>query len=124
MSRTVVQYSEAFKLRVVGSLESGEVCGIAAAREQFGIAGKTTVQRWLRRYGRDHLIPKVVRVEMADEKDRRKELKKENARLKKALAESHMEALLYREWFEEACREFGVTDVERFKKKAEEESSR
>ncbi len=31
MPRKVVQYSEAFKLRVVGALESGEVCGIAAA---------------------------------------------------------------------------------------------
>lgn len=124
MPRKVIRYSEGFKLEVVSQLESGEVGGIGEATEKFGIAGTATVKRWLRKYGRDHLIPKVVRVEMANEKDRLKELKKENERLKKALAESHMEALLYREWFETACREFGVADMEGFKKKVEEESSR
>ena len=124
MTRKVVRYSEAFKLRVVEALESGEVVGMAQAHREFGIAGPGTVQKWVRKYGRDHLLPKVVRVEMAGEKDRLKALKKENERLKKALADSHMEALLYRAWFETACRELGVDDVEGFKKKVEGESSK
>lgn len=124
MSGKVVRYSEAFKLRVVRALESGEVEGIEEAKRKFGIPGATTVPAWLRRYGRAHLVPKVVRVEMADEKDRLKELRRENERLKRALADSHLEALLYREWLEAACREFGVQDVEGFKKKLEEESSK
>lgn len=124
MTRKVVRYSEAFKLHVVEALESGEVKGMAEAHAKFGIVGPATVQSWLRKYGRTHLLPKVVRVEMPDEKDRFKELKKENERLKKALAESHMETLLYREWFEKACRDFGIQDVEGYKKKAEGRSSR
>ncbi len=113
-------YSEAFKMEVVAALESGEVEGIPQAKERFGITGATTVQSWLRKYGKNHLIPKVIRVENPNEKNRMEELRKENERLKKALADSHMEAVLYRSWFELACEKLGVEDKESFKKKLEE----
>jgi hypothetical protein len=66
----------------------------------------------------------VVRVEMPNEQQLCKQLRSENERLKKALADSHMETVLYRSWFEVACREFGVTDIEGFKKKLDEKRSR
>jgi hypothetical protein len=59
-------------------------------------------------------------VENPNEKNRIEELRKENERLKKALADSHMEAVLYRSWFELTCQKLGVEDVESFKKKLEE----
>ncbi len=114
------RYSEAFKLEVVSSLESGEVEGIPQAKAKFGITGATTIQDWLRKYGKNHLIPKVIRVEKPNEKNQIEELRKENERLKKALADSHMEAVLYRSWFELTCQKLGVEDIESFKKKLEE----
>jgi len=119
MKKRIIRYSEAFKREVVAALESGDVSGIPQAKERFGITGSTTVQRWLFKYGKNHLIPKVVRVEKPNEKRREEELLQENERLKKALADSHMEAVLYRSWFEVTCEKFGVEDIESFKKKLE-----
>jgi len=123
MARTVVFYSEAFKRNVVEQLESGQLASIGEANARFGIGGADTVRRWLRKYGRNHLVPRIVRVETPDERDGVKELRKEVADLKRALADSHMEAVLYRNWFEVACRELGVQDVAAFKKKLEERRS-
>ena len=123
MARTVVFYSEAFKRHVVEQLESGKIASLGEANARFGIAGAMTVRRWLRKYGKNHLLPRIVRVETPDERDALKDLKKEVADLKRALADSHMEAVLYRNWFDVACREFGVQDVAAFKKKLEERRS-
>lgn len=116
---TVVRYSEAFKLQVVNELESGAVESIAEARRRYGIPGADTVVKWLRKYGRENQLPRIVRVEKPDEKDQIKKLKQENERLKKALADEHLKAALYESWLEVACEEFGVKDVEAFKKKLE-----
>lgn len=115
--RVFLQYSEAFKLQVVSEIESGQLSGIAEANRRYGITGKMTVRSWLAKYGRIQDLPRVVRVETPDERDRVKELQKENERLKKALADTHMKAVLYESWFEIACRDFGVKDLEAFKKK-------
>lgn len=115
----LVRYSEAFKLQVVTELESGRVSGIPEAMAKFGITGATTVKRWLLKYGKNHLIARVIRVEKPEEKRQLEELRKENKQLKKALADSHLEAVLYRSWFKVACQEFGVEDEEAFKKKLE-----
>ena len=115
--RSVLRYSEAFKLQVVSEIESGQLSSINEANHRYGIAGSRTVRLWLAKYGKTQCLPRVVRVETPDEKDRVKALQKENERLKKALADTHMKALLYESWFEIACRDFGVKDVEAFKKK-------
>lgn len=117
LERKRIRYSEAFKLQVVNELESGALCSISEARDRYGIAGGATVQGWLRKYGKNHLLSKVVRVETSDERDQLKALKAENDRLKRALADLHMKSVLYESWLEVACEEFGVTDLEAFKKK-------
>jgi len=114
---TICRYSEAFKLAVVSELESGKLVSIGEAMRRYGITGATTVQRWLRKYGRTEHLPRVIRVETLGEKDRLRALERANDRLKKTLAETHMKAVLYESWFEIACREFGVADIEAFKKK-------
>lgn len=113
------RYSEAFKLQVVRELESGKLASISEANRRYGIPGGETVRGWLRKYGKEQLLPRIIRVETPNEKDRLRELKKENERLKRTLAETHMKAVLFESWFEVACEEFGVTDVEGFKKKLE-----
>lgn len=117
------RYSEAFKLQVVRELESGKLRSISEANQRYGIPGSETVKGWIRKYGKEHLLPRMIRVETLNEKNRLRELKKENERLKKTLAETHMKAVLFESWFEVACEEFGVTDVEGFKKKLERRQS-
>jgi len=111
-----MQYSEAFKLEVVAMLESGRAGCVDEVRRRYGIEGRGTVERWIRRYGKNHLLPKVVRVETPDEKQELLRLRQENKRLKEALADSHVEASLNRSFFEVLCRHTGQ-DPEAFKKK-------
>ena len=51
MSRTIMRYSEAFKLQIVNELESGKLSCIHEAREYYGIVGSDTIQYWLRKHG-------------------------------------------------------------------------
>ena len=117
--KVVYRYSEAFKLQIVSELESGKLGDMAEARFRYGIPGKSTVAAWLRKYGRNAQLGRIVRVETPNERDRLKQLRQENDRLKKALADEHLKAVLYESWFEVACEEFGVQDLDAFKKKLE-----
>ena len=66
--RTLIRYSLGFKQQVIRQLESGRFDSISEAQEHFGIKGGSTITYWLRKYGRNHLCAKVVRVEKPDEK--------------------------------------------------------
>ena len=69
--RMQVRYSDAFKLKVVQDIEKGKLT-ISEARRLYEINGTNTVYRWLRKYGKNDLIQKVVRIEMKDEKSQLK----------------------------------------------------
>lgn len=88
--RQIIQYSISFKQKVVREIEE-EGLTFGQARRRYGITGGSTIQMWLRKFGKNHLLNKVVRVEMKGEKDRLKELEAEVKRLKMALADSTME---------------------------------
>jgi transposase-like protein len=75
MSRTIKRYSIAFQKKVVSEIESGEL-SIEDACRLYDITGNDTIQKWIRKFGRNHLLNKVVRIEMKDEKDRVKQLEK------------------------------------------------
>ena len=107
MSSRVVRYSEAFKRQVVLELEDGTSSSIEAVSLKYGIGGHGTVARWIRKYGRNHLLPKVVRVETPDERTELQIFKARIRDLEKALADTQMDALLYRAHFELACEELG-----------------
>lgn len=114
--RTVVHYSSCFKRQVVADLERGRFDSIGAAQRHYGIGGMHTVQRWLRKYGKDHLLPKVVLVQKPDEKDRIRELKRQVAELQRVLGQTQTENVLNAEFLQIACEELGC-DMEAFKKK-------
>ena len=87
--RTVVKYSICFKQKVVKEIEEeGLTCQQAAQR--YGIRGGSTVQNWIKKFGRAHLLSKVIRIETMDERDRLKQLEEENKKLKLALADTLM----------------------------------
>lgn len=117
--REVIRYSQAFKREVVGELERGRFRSIREAAEHYGIRGGDTIPKWLKQHGKNHLIPRVVRVESMDERDRIKELEKKNEQLEKALAETKIEEMLNRAYLELVCEEHGIEDIEAFKKNAD-----
>ena len=88
---TVYRYSMSFKQQVIEQLEAGRFSSINEAKEHFGIRGEYTIQKWLRKYGRNHLCPKVIRVEKPDEKNQIRKLKKQIRQLKEALGQTQAE---------------------------------
>jgi transposase-like protein len=115
--RSIVRYSEAFKVKVIRELEVGRFTSICEARRAYGIKGAMTVRGWIERYGKNHLIGKVIHVMKADEQTEVQALRKQVRDLKSALADAHLDHLLDTEYLKIACRTAGIEDVEAFKKK-------
>lgn len=111
-----IRYSEAFKQQVVSELESGKFTSAHAAARAYGIKGATTVTSWLRRYGREDLMPRRVTITTMKEQDEKKALKERVRQLEQALADSHMKGMLDDAYLQIACRRLGL-DVAEFKKK-------
>ncbi len=120
--RLVVRYSMSFKRQVVSELESGRFDSILQASEHYGINGNTTVRKWLDKFGRKHLCPKVIRVEKPDEQNQVRQLKKQIKQLKEALGQTQAENVINQEFLKIACEEMGQ-DVDAFKKKVDIERS-
>jgi transposase len=116
MQKTV-RYSEAFKLQVLRELETGRWESREEAARAYGLSGHATITYWMRKYGKEHLMGKVIRVETAKEIDEVKELRKRVRELEKALADAHLEHRFDEEYLKIACRAAGIADVGDFKKK-------
>jgi transposase-like protein len=84
--REIVRYSISFKQKVVNEVEGG--LGIEEARRRYAIQGSHTIQGWLKKFGKNNLLNKIVRVEMKGERDRIKDLEAEVKKLKIALADA------------------------------------
>jgi len=113
--KTIIGYSEAFKLEVIGKYEEGKMTRNELS-ESYGIKGGATLNQWLRKYGKYELLNRVVRVEKPNEKDRLKELEKENKKLKEALADSYIHRVTAESTLEVAADMMGLT-LEELKKK-------
>lgn len=116
--RVVHRYSACFKQQVIAELESGRFASLEQARLHYGIGGSNTIQKWLRRYGKNHLQPKVVRVEKPGEADQVRELKRQIAQLQQVLGQTQAQNVLHATYLKLACAELGQ-DVEAFKKKSD-----
>ena len=115
--RSSIRYSEAFKLHVVRELEAGRFESAGVAGRAYGVKGNGTVETWVRRLGKDHLLGKVVRVMKADERAEVEGLRKQVRELKGALADAHLDLKLEAAYLKIACRTAGIDDVDGFKKK-------
>lgn len=111
-----VSYSEAFKRQVVDELGRGCHRTIEAARRAYGIRGAMTIYRWVRKYGREDLLPKRVRIETMKERDELKEARQRIRDLEAAFADVHMDYYLERGYLQAACDRLGE-DMDDFKKK-------
>jgi transposase-like protein len=118
MKRKVeIRYSSCFKRQVIEDLESGRFGSLEAARRHYGIGGACTIGKWLKAFGRNELLPKVVRVERLNEADQVSELRKQIQQLQRALGQTQAENVLNQEYLSHACQELGM-EVEAFKKKS------
>ena len=115
--RNAVRYSEAFKLQVLRELEEGKFTSRIGAARAYGISGQGMIQYWARKYGKNHLLGKVVRVETPKEVSEVQELRKRVRQLEKALIDAEIDRRLEKAYVEIACRSAGIKDVDEFKKK-------
>jgi transposase len=120
--KIVKRYSICFKRQVIADLEGGRFDTIGEVQRHYGITGNATVQKWLQKYGKNHLLPKVIRVQKPNEKDQIRQLKQQVAELQRVLGQTQVDNVLNEEFLKIACEELGC-DVETIKKKADTEQS-
>jgi len=113
----IMRYSEAFKLQVVREVEEGKYESCYKASHAYGIVGGDTVQSWVCKYGKNHLLNKVIKVEKPKERNELKELKSRIRKLESALSDTHIDLIIEKEYFKMACEAAGIDDIEEFKKK-------
>jgi len=114
--RAHVRYSEAFKRQVVEEIGNGRHISPQAARKAYGIKGGVTIEGWVRKYGREDLLPKRIRIETMKDIDELKEARKRIRILEAAVADAHIDCCLEKGFLRAACDRMGVTPDE-FKKK-------
>jgi transposase-like protein len=114
--KEVVRYSEAFKLRLVEDIAVGKYTSIEEARRKNGIRGCSTVSKWIKRYGREDILPKRIKVETMNEIDQLRTARSRIQELEAALADAHMDYCLESAFLDIACEKLG-TSVEELKKK-------
>jgi len=115
--RATIRYSEAFKLQVLRELEEGKFPTRSAAARAYGIRGGATIEYWAGKYGKTHLLGKVIRVEKPKEISEVRQLRKRVRKLEKAVADAHLDLKLEDAYLHIACEAAGIEDVEAFKKK-------
>ncbi|MDR0383542.1 MAG: hypothetical protein LBH50_06100, partial [Spirochaetaceae bacterium] len=59
--KEAVRYGEAFKLRFVEDIAGGKYTSVEEARRKNGISGFSTVSERLKRYGREDILPKMIK---------------------------------------------------------------
>ncbi|MCB0509800.1 MAG: transposase [Chitinophagales bacterium] len=113
--RKVIRYSESFKIQIVKEYEEDHI-PVVELRKKYEIFGGATIQSWIRKYGRPSSQLKIIKVETPKERDRIKELEKENKLLKKALSKQTLEAIISESTVEAIADMLGM-NVEELKKK-------
>ena len=86
IQKTFYRYSNCFKETVVQEVPHGS--SISEVCRRYAIKGRSTVQSWIKKFGRKELLNTVIRVKMRREDDKIKQLEAENKRLKLALADA------------------------------------
>jgi transposase-like protein len=61
MQKKSYRYSICFKQSVIESIERDGL-SINEARSRYGIKGGSTIQTWMKQYGKHHLLNKVIHV--------------------------------------------------------------
>ena len=108
------RYSESFKLKVLAELTKGNHSKRQIALT-YGIQS-STINGWIKKYGRKDLMNTRVTVQTDDELTRIKALQKELKQLKDLLIKKDLEKLVTDSYLEVAAENLGYKDVEELKK--------
>ena len=111
--RTQRDYPLTFKLGLVASVEKGEMT-YKQAQEKFGIQGRSTVLKWLRRYGQQDWSPlarELVRAQpnMSDPLTPEQRIKQLEAELEKR----GQECLVYKTMLDVLAKEHGAAVIKK-----------
>ena len=109
----IYHYSHAFKQKVVDEIERGKYT-MSQAKDIYNIGGGSTIREWIKKLGKNHLLGKVVRIEMKKETDKIKELKKLVQELKNALSDMTLKNLALQMQLEVIVRDDGIDVKKRF----------
>lgn len=103
--RVVRRYSFAFKQKVISEIETGKLT-IYQAKKLYDISGNETIQKWIKSFGKNHLLGKVVYIQMTNELDKIKQLEREKKELESALAQAQLTILRLESTIEAANEHF------------------
>ena len=92
VKRVIRRYSEAFKRQVVREYEEG--ASARSLREKYGIRGGSTVNTWVRKYGREGSRYQLMVIQKPEEQTRVRELEARIAALEQALAQATLDKLM------------------------------
>ena len=93
--KTINRYSDAFKRKLIEDIESGRLTR-GQAKRKYGLSNQTTIGRWIKQFGKKHLLSRIVRIEMPDEKQPQeiiKQLQAEKQQLESALAKTQLKLI-------------------------------
>ena len=105
-TKTLVKYSLAFKQKVVKEIEEGKLSQSEASK-LYNIKGGSTIQKWIKKMGKNYLLNKIVRIELTDEVNMLKQREKEKRELESALAQAHLKIMSLEKMLEIAGKEYG-----------------
>lgn len=106
IQRTIKRYSISFKQKVISEIENGKLTKSEAQRI-YGIGSSTSIEKWIKKFGKLHLLNKVVRIELKDEVSKLKDLEKQKKALESALAQAQLKLIVYESIIEVAEQELG-----------------
>jgi len=101
------RYSVAYKIQIVQEIENGLI-SIRSASKLYGVP-PTTLTDWVKKYGINTQIDKVVYTMTHAEERELLVLRKENKRLAKALDDSHLQNMALESLIEVADEKYGLT---------------
>lgn len=102
----LIRYSEAFKKQVVREYEAG--ASASDLREKYGISGRSTINTWLKKYGREGSRYELMCIQKPEEQQRVKQLEKRVQELERALAQVMLDKLMLESLVEVIEAEAGI----------------
>jgi transposase-like protein len=111
MTRTYKKYSEAIKRQVVSEYEAGS--SISDVNRKYGITGGQTVQNWIKKYAKEGLRHRYIRIQQIEEINQVKALEKRIKELEQALGKMTLEKLKLESIVEELEETYGLEQVKK-----------
>lgn len=88
----IKRYSQAFKQQVVKEYEAGH--SISDLQKKYGIVGGSTIQTWIKQYGREGLRHKLMVIQQPEEQNLVKVYKDRMSQLEKVVAQLSLDKLI------------------------------